>query len=247
MFSWNNFLGKLTNNLLGIVNITNDSFSDDGLLNKQEKIPEVYETALKKGINFVDIGCVSTKPNFKSITTEEELLRLNSFLEHKNDNFYHSIDTFNPIVAEEAFQNNFSVVNDVSGGQDQRMITTLRKHSVGLILTHRNKNSSSIHDKVDYKDIVKDVKNDLMKQVENILETGVNRDQIAIDVGLGFGKTQEQSATLFESIGQFVGDYPLVIGYSRKKFTKLLKTSDEELLNHCQNQGVSLVRLHFID
>jgi len=56
LFSWNNFLGKLTNNLLGIVNITNDSFSDDGLLNKQEKIPEVYETASKKGINFVDIG-----------------------------------------------------------------------------------------------------------------------------------------------------------------------------------------------
>ena len=66
MFSWNNFLGKLTNNLLGIVNITNDSFSDDGLLNKQEKIPEVYETASKKGINFLDIGCMSTKPNFKS-------------------------------------------------------------------------------------------------------------------------------------------------------------------------------------
>ena len=104
-----------------------------------------------------------------------------------------------------------------------------------------------IHEKSDYKDIVRDVKNDLMKQVENILESGVNRDQIAIDVGLGFGKTQEQSATLFESIGQFVGDYPLVVGYSRKKFTQLLKTSDEELLNHCQNQGVSLVRLHFID
>ena len=216
MFSWDNFLGKLTNNLLGIVNITNDSFSDDGLLNRQEKIPEVYETASKKGINFVDIGCISTKPNFKSITTEEELLRLNSFLEHKNDNFYHSIDTFNPIIAEEAFQNNFSVVNDVSGVQDQRMITTLRKHSAGLILTHRNNYSSSIHEKSDYKDIVRDVKNDLMKQVENILESGVNRDQIAIDVGLGFGKTQEQSATLFESIGQFVGDYPLVVGYSRK-------------------------------
>ena len=76
-------MGKLTNNLLGIVNITNDSFSDDGLLHKQEKIPEVYETASKKGINFVDIGCMSTKPNFKSITTEEELLRLNSFLEHE--------------------------------------------------------------------------------------------------------------------------------------------------------------------
>jgi dihydropteroate synthase len=175
------------------------------------------------------------------------LLRLNSFLEHKNDNFYHSIDTFNPIVAEEAFQNNFSVVNDVSGAQDQRMITTLRKHSAGLILTHRNNNSSSIHDKVDYKDIVKDVKNDLRRQVRNILDSGVNRDQIAIDVGLGFGKTQEQSATLLESISQFVGDYPLVVGYSRKKFTQLLKTSDEELLNHCQNQGVSLVRLHFID
>lgn len=247
MFSWSDFLGKLSNNILGIVNITNDSFTGDGLLHKSEKIPEIYEAALKLDINFLDIGCVSTKPNFTPISTEDELNRLNTFMRYKNDNYYHSIDSFNPKVAHEALKNNFSVVNDISGAKEEKMIETVKRHSSGLIVSHRNQNSLSIHEKINYKDIVKDVKRDLRLQVKNLLNRGVNKNQVAIDLGLGFAKTQEESATLFESIGEFVGEYPLVVGYSRKKFTNLLQASEDELLMHCQNHGVSLVRLHFID
>ena len=247
MFSWSDFLGKLSNNILGIVNITNDSFTGDGLLHKSEKIPEIYEAALKLDINFLDIGCVSTKPNFTPISTEDELNRLNTFMRYKNDNYYHSIDSFNPKVAREALKNNFSVVNDISGAKEEKMIETVKRHSSGLIVSHRNQNSLSIHEKINYKDIVKDVKRDLRLKVKNLLNRGVNKKQVAIDLGLGFAKTQEESATLFESIGEFVGEYPLVVGYSRKKFTNLLQASEDELLMHCQNHGVSLVRLHFID
>ena len=247
MFSWSDFLGKLSNNILGIVNITNDSFTGDGLLHKSEKIPEIYEAALKLDINFLDIGCVSTKPNFTPISTEDELNRLNTFMRYKNDNYYHSIDSFNPTVAHEALENNFSVVNDISGAKEEKMIETVKRHSSGLIVSHRNQNSLSIHEKINYKDIVKDVKRDLRLQVKNLLNRGVSKNQVAIDLGLGFAKTQEESATLFESIGEFVGEYPLVVGYSRKKFTNLLQASEDELLMHCQNHGVSLVRLHFID
>jgi len=247
LFSWSDFLGKLSNNILGIVNITNDSFTGDGLLHKSEKIPEIYEAALKLDINFLDIGCVSTKPNFTPISTEDELNRLNTFMRYKNDNYYHSIDSFNPKVAHEALKNNFSVVNDISGAKEEKMIETVKRHSSGLIVSHRNQNSLSIHEKINYKDIVKDVKRDLRLQVKNLLNRGVNKNQVAIDLGLGFAKTQEESATLFESIGEFVGEYPLVVGYSRKKFTNLLQASEDELLMHCQNHGVSLVRLHFID
>ena len=247
MFSWSNFLGELSNNILGIVNITNDSFTDDGLLNKPEKIPQVYEAASKLDIDFLDIGCVSTKPNFTPVSTEDELKRLNTFMRFKNDNFHYSIDSFNPIVAHEALEKNFLVVNDISGAKEEKMIETVKRHSAGLIVSHRNQNSSSIHEKINYKDVVRDVKKDLRFQVKNILDRGVNKNQVAIDLGLGFAKTQEESAVLLESVGEFVGDYPLVVGYSRKKFTSLLQASEDELLTHCQNQGVSLVRLHFID
>ena len=100
------------------MNITNDSFTDDGLLNKPEKIPQVYEAASKLDIDFLDIGCVSTKPNFTPVSTEDELKRLNTFMRFKNDNFHYSIDSFNPIVAHEALENNFLVVNDISGAKE---------------------------------------------------------------------------------------------------------------------------------
>ena len=138
-------------------------------------------------------------------------------------------------------------MNDISGAKEEKMIETVKRHSAGLIVSHRNQNSSSIHEKINYKDVVRNVKKDLRFQVKNFLDRGVNKNQVAIDLGLGFAKTQEESAVLLESVGEFVGDYPLVVGYSRKKFTSLLQASEDELLTYCQNQGVSLVRLHFID
>jgi len=210
LFSWDKFLKNLSNNLLGIVNITSDSFSGDGLLNKVDTIPKVFESASKRDIKFLDIGCMSTKPNFTMIETEQEVSRLNTFVQSKNDTFHYSIDSFNPIVAEEALKNNFIVVNDVSGSRNENMMDIIKKYSSGLIICHR-------------------------------------KEQIAIDPGLGFGKTQEQSAKLLDSIDQFVGGYPLVVGYSKKKFTKLLKASDQELFTYCEKQGVSLIRTHFID
>ena len=100
---------------------------------------------------------------------------------------------------------------------------------------------------MDYKNIINDVKNDLRKQIKHVLANGIRKENIAIDLGLGFGKTMEQSALLLESVGQFVDDYPLIVGYSKKKFTKLLNISDDEILDHCNKAGVSLVRLHLVD
>ena len=247
MFSWNSFLESLPNKILGVLNVTDDSFTGDGILGKINTVHQIYESAEKKDIKFLDIGCMSTKPNFSPISTKEEIFRLNSFLEIKNENFNYSIDSFNPVVAKKALENGFSVVNDISGATNSEMLRTVKNYSAGLIIVHRNPNSSFIHDKVEYKNIINNVKNDLRQQIKDVLASGVRKEKIAIDLGLGFGKTMEQSAILLESVGQFVVEYPLVVGYSKKKFTKLLKVSDDELLNHCQKEGVSLVRLHVVD
>lgn len=247
MFSWKTFLGELRNNIFGIVNVTNDSFTGDGILGKTESINQIYKKAEQKDIQFLDIGCQSTKPNFRPISTKEEMKRFNSFLEVKKDSFSFSIDTFNPVIAQRALENSFCAVNDVSGAQNSEMLKIVKDYSAGIIIVHRNPASSFIHEKVNYKNIITDVKNDLRIQIKHVLASGIGKEKIAIDLGLGFGKTMEQSATLLESIGQFVGEYPLVVGYSKKKFTTLLKASDDDLLNHCKKNAVSLVRLHVVD
>ena len=247
MFSWNSFLKELTNKIIGIVNVTDDSFTGDGILGDTNKINHVYKLAEKKDIQFLDIGCMSTKPNFSSLSTKEEMDRLSSFLEVKNKSFSYSIDSFNPNIINKALKNGFRVVNDVSGARDSEILKAVKAHSAGLIIVHRNTNSKFIHEKMDYKNIIKDVKNDLRKQIKYVLASGIRKENIAIDLGLGFGKTMEQSAMLLESVGQFVDEYPLVVGYSKKKFTKLLNISEEEILDHCNKEGVSLIRLHLVD
>lgn len=247
MFSWNTFLDKLSNKIIGIVNVTDDSFTGDGILGNTEKINHVYDLAEKKDIQFLDVGCMSTKPNFSSLSTDEEMHRLSSFLEVKNKNFSYSIDSFNPNVINKALNNGFCVVNDVSGARESEVLKAVKDHGAGLIIVHRNVDSLFIHEKMDYKNIINDVKNDLRKQIKHVLANGIRKENIAIDLGLGFGKTMEQSALLLESVGQFVDDYPLIVGYSKKKFTKLLNISDDEILDHCNKAGVSLVRLHLVD
>ena len=190
---------------------------------------------------------MSTKPNFSSLSTDEEMYRLSSFLKVKNKKFSYSIDSFNPKVINKALSNGFCVVNDVSGARESGVLKAVKDHAAGLIIVHRNVDSLFIHEKIDYKNIIKDVKNDLRKQIKHVLASGIRKENIAIDLGLGFGKTMEQSALLLESVGQFVDEYPLVVGYSKKKFTKLLNISDDEVLDHCDKAGVSLVRLHLVD
>ena len=181
MFSWKTFLGELRNNIFGIVNVTNDSFTGDGILGKTESINQIYKKAEQKDIQFLDIGCQSTKPNFRPISTKEEMKRFNSFLEVKKDSFSFSIDTFNPVIAQRALENGFYAVNDVSGAQNSEMLKIVKDYSAGIIIVHRNPASSFIHEKVNYKNIISDVKNDLRIQIKDVLESGIGKEKIAIE------------------------------------------------------------------
>ena len=184
MFSWNTFLDKLSNKIIGIVNVTNDSFTGDGILGNTDKINHIYEQAEKKDIQFLDVGCMSTKPNFSSLSTDEEMHRLSSFLNVKNKKFSYSIDSFNPNVINKALSNGFCVVNDVSGARESGVLKAVKDHAAGLIIVHRNVDSLFIHEKIDYKNIIKDVKNDLRKQIKHVLASGIRKENIAIDLSL---------------------------------------------------------------
>lgn len=244
MFDWKNFLKLLEKKTFGIINVTDDSFSGDGILHSKKLLKERFNFALENNINFLDIGCMSTKPDFKMLNTNEELDRLNFFLDNMSDKFYYSIDTLNSLVAERALDSGFLIINDVSGFSERKMIELAIQRECGIIVMHRNPASKNIQEKMDYVDVVDEVNTHLINQTENLIKKGINKSQIAVDPGLGFGKKMDDSKELFLNLNNLIKSYPVVVGYSRKKFTDQINMTTSEMKDHCLHSGVDLVRLH---
>ena len=244
MFSWKSFLSELENPILGIINITPDSFFGDGVLGSTKLLNDRFSLAKEMNIGFLDIGCISTKPNFEILKNQEELRRFEFFLKNMKKNFKFSIDSNNLEVISKALDAGFSVINDVYGLNNEKIISKAIQSKCGIIVVHRHPSSKNLHDKMEYKDVVKEVNLQLNNQVSKLINLGINESQIAIDPGLGFGKNIEDSARLLLNIEDLAGELPIVVGYSNKRFLDLISLTNESLLKLCYNSGVSLVRLH---
>tara|TARA_X000000368_G_scaffold241561_1_gene190776 strand:+ start:290 stop:988 length:699 start_codon:yes stop_codon:yes gene_type:complete len=229
---------------MGIINVTPDSFFGDGILGSKKLLEERFLKAKEMNLGFLDIGCMSSKPNFKTLGKSDELDRLDFFLNNMSKEFTYSIDSSTLEVVDKAIDSGFSVINDVYGFQNQEIINKAIDSRCGIILVHRHPMSDNIHQKMDYQDIVAEVKYQIDNQISELINLGINESQIAIDPALGFGKKLEDSAMLLLQIEKLVGSFPLVIGYSNKKFTSSPSLSKTNLLNHSYNSGVSLIRLH---
>jgi len=241
---WNNLLNSVNQSVIGIINSTKDSFTNDGVFENNERLDFLLKTAEEKEIKLLDVGGVSTKPGFKEVSYEEELKRLKFFVSNYFGNFKLSVDTMNYKIAKFALDNNFEIVNDVSGFNDLKMIQLIVDKAPKIILVHSHPNSSDIQEKMNYKDVVKEVRDHLEEKIDNLISHGVDRNKISIDPGLGFGKSMEDSQKIFKNLENFCFGFPLIVGYSKKKFAQNLEMTDKELYNHCIESGVSLVRLH---
>ena len=215
---------------MGIINITPDSFSGDGLLNSELSIQDKYKIAENLDIEFLDIGCVSTRPKYKKIKIEEEIERFEFFLKNINYKFKYSIDSTNINVIEKAIEAGFLVINDVSGLKDKKIINKAKSTEAGLIVVHRNPSSQDIHEIKEYKDVVEEVKYQLDETIESLISEGIKESQIAIDPGLGFGKRIQDSAKLLLGVNKLCEKFPVIVGYSKKKFRNLIPLSDKDLL-----------------
>ena len=244
MTDWNSLLNSVNKNVIGIINSTNDSFTGDGIFENNERLQFLLKTAEAKEIKILDVGGVSTKPGFKQVSYEQELKRLNFFVSNYFGKFKLSVDTMNYEIARYALENNFEIVNDVSGFNDLKMIQLIVEKAPKIILVHTHPNSSDIQEKMNYKDVVKEVRDHLEEKIEKLISLGVDKNKISIDPGLGFGKSMEDSQKLFTNLESFCFGFPLIVGYSKKKFAQNLDMTDEELYNYCIDSGVSLVRLH---
>lgn len=205
-------LGKKTY-VMGILNVTPDSFSDGGRYNDREKALEQVRKLIAEGADIIDIGGESTRPGHEQITEEEEIQRVVPVIREVKAAFDIpvSVDTYKSRVAEAALEAGADLLNDIWGFlYDERMAQLAVKYDVPVCLMHNRNNT-------EYADFVKDVVTDLEKCLAVAEKYGVKKEKIILDPGIGFGKTYEQNLMMMNHLEDICGmGYPVLLGTSRK-------------------------------
>lgn len=218
------FERKNKTKIVGILNLTSNSFSDGGDYNTTEKACEHLSSLIIDGADIIDIGAESTKPNAQPVSPEEQLKKIIPILDYVRSNQYDitlSIDTRSSIVAEECLKNGVSIINDVSGLKyDKDMAEVIAKNDATVILQHSLGNPVNMSEEIQSQHIVDDVFLDLQKQIEYAKFVGIN--SIIIDPGLGFDKNREDNFKIINRIEEFFSfGYPVMTGISRKSLLNL--------------------------
>ena len=217
--------------IMGVLNVTPDSFSDGGKFFAAEKAVEHGLKMTVDGAHIIDVGGESTRPGAEAIVAEEELRRVIPVIEKlraKIDIFI-SIDTSKAAVARAAIEVGASIVNDVTGGRgDTEMMPLVAKSQAAFIIMHMQGNPKTMQLEPRYDDVVSEVADFFRQQYARALECNVDPMAIAFDPGIGFGKTLEHNLELIDNLGALrVDERPLVVGVSRKSFlAKLIGSSN---------------------
>ena len=221
--------------VMGILNLTPDSFYDGGLYQNTTTILARVGTMLQQGARIIDVGAYSSRPNAKHITLHEEQERLIPVLKNIVKEYPKaiiSIDTFRSEIAKNSVEEGAHIINDISGGnKDANMFKTIAKLNVPYILMHMQGTPQTMQNNPSYKDVTSEVRLFFKKKLEVLKQVGVK--DIVLDVGFGFGKTIDQNYQLLQDLNVFKElKKPLLVGLSRKSMLyKVLKTTPEEALN----------------
>ena len=241
--------------IMGILNVTPDSFYDGGFYDNQKKVLNQVEKMINDGASIIDIGGYSSRPGADNISTEVELARVLPILKLIKERFSKiliSIDTFRSEVARQCVENGADIINDISGGSlDSKMFETVAEFNVPYIIMHMRGNPSNMMDKTGYENIIEEMENYFSKKIELAKSFGIN--DIIIDPGFGFAKTTEQNFDILKNLTSFKKlDKPLLVGVSRKSMIyKTLNISPIDSLNgstvlHTISllKGANIIRTH---
>ncbi len=209
--------------IMGILNVTPDSFSDGGNFDNLELAMKQVDKMILSGVDIIDIGGESTRPDSQAISVETEIERIVPIIREirKKYNVLISLDTYKSEVAEAGINAGANIINDVSGAlYDEKMLEIVRKNNVPIILMHnRFKGTPHATRKTEnYKNVVSEVVDELKLVISNCISKGVN--QIIVDPGIGFAKTKEDNLILLNKLDYIKENlkYPLLLGTSRKRF-----------------------------
>ncbi len=241
--------------IMGILNLTPDSFSDGGKFNTEKSALEQTYKMLKEGAEIIDIGPQSTRPHAEFLTAEEEIRRLGNIISLIKKEFPEtliSLDTFYAKTVKFGFTEGIDIINDISGGHyDEKMFDAASKTKLPYILMHINPSYETMHDKIKFADITLSVNRYFSEKTAEILNKGVK--DIILDPGFGFGKTVEDQMKMIDEVKYLsFGKFPLLIGISRKSFIyKPLGKSPLEINEETQKlhlkvlqQGAKILRVH---
>ncbi|MBP7475667.1 MAG: dihydropteroate synthase [Pyrinomonadaceae bacterium] len=210
--------------VMGILNVTPDSFSDGGEYVMSEEALKRAERMIDDGVDIIDIGGESTRPGGATVDPEVEVQRTEPVVQAiaKRFDIPISIDTTKWIVAKAAIDAGAEIINDISGLRwDARLADLAANTEAGLILMHSRGNFETMHSEPPVADICAELRGSLTVSIETAKKRGVRKEQIALDIGIGFGKTFEQNLELLAKLGSIVNEfksYPMLIGTSRKSF-----------------------------
>ena len=244
-----------TPKVMGIVNVTPDSFFDGGKLTNSDEIVGKVEKMLQDGATFIDLGGYSSKPGVDFVSESEELNRvipIVKLLVEKFPDILLSIDTFRSEVAKQTVENGAAIINDISAGLlDENMLETVAKLQVPYIMMHMKGTPQTMQSLANYEDLLKEMSFYFSERIAKARSFGLN--DIIIDPGFGFAKTIEHNYELLQNLEllQF-HELPILAGISRKSMIyKTLETSPEEALNgttflhaFCLQKGANILRVH---
>jgi len=216
---------------MGVVNVTDDSFSDGGLFLDRDRAVEHGLTLAAEGAAIVDVGGESTRPGATRIDARIESARVLPVIkELAGQGITVSIDTMHAEVAQAALENGAQIVNDVSGGRaDPNMAPLIADAKVPWVLMHwRSVGADRPHEVPAYRDVVAEVRDELLAAVDAAVHAGVDPARLVIDPGLGFAKTAEHNWALLRALPEFVGTgIPVLVGASRKRFLGTLLADED--------------------
>lgn len=241
--------------IMGILNLTPDSFSDGGKFNTDKTALEQTYKMLEEGAEIIDIGPQSTRPNAEFLTAEEEIKRIGNVISLIKKEFPEvlvSLDTFYAETVKFGFNEGIDIINDISGGQyDEKMFDTAAETKLPYILMHVNPSYKTMHNKIKFADIIISLNRYLSEKTAELLHKGVK--DIILDPGFGFGKTVEDQMKMINEVKYIgFGKFPLLIGISRKSFIykplgkSPLDVNEETQKLHLKvlQQGAKILRVH---
>jgi len=242
--------------IMGIVNVTPDSFSDGALFYNADDAYKHACLLASQGADIIDIGAESTRPGSLKISSEEEQKRLLPVLEKVTQSLSIpiSIDTCKAEVARACLDRGAAIINDVSGlAADQSMAAVIKEFEAGVVIMHMRGTPATMQQHTQYAELINDIKGELQESLDTAQKAGIAREAIAIDPGIGFAKTAEQNVAVLHQLKQFLQlNYPVVIGASRKSFigSLLNREVNDRMAGtlasnaYAVNNGAHILRVH---
>lgn len=243
--------------IMGILNLTPDSFSDGGQYLSTEAAIRCAEEMIAQGADILDLGAESTRPGAKPVREAEELQRLLPCLEYgvRHWKIPISVDTTKPAVARRCLETGAHIINDVSGLKDSgaEMAAAVKDFEAGLVVMHRRGNPQTMQQLTEYGDLIQEVLGELSESLELAQKFSLDSQQLVIDPGLGFAKNTEQNLLILKNLEKFQQwGRPILLGPSRKSFLGEITgrgpaQRDAATAAVCAlavNKGISILRVH---